>query len=138
VSQAHQLGQRVFSRVLKRYGIVELNPAQGRIIYALWGEDGLSQSEIARRTKLDKSTIALMLNRMAAQGQVELSRDPGDMRATIVRLTELNRSMHGAYAAASREMAGLFYAGFSEADIEALEGGLRRVIANLERVEGGG
>jgi DNA-binding MarR family transcriptional regulator len=135
ISQAHQLGQRVFARILKAHGIDELNPAQGRILYALWREDGLSQSELCRRTKLDKSTMALMLGRLEAGGQVERGVDPRDARLSLVRLTPRNRSMHAAYAAASEEMLSIYYRGFSTEEIEAFESALARIIANLESAE---
>jgi MarR family len=89
VSRAHQISGRVFARVLKEYGIDELNPAQGRILFELWKEDGLSQAELAQRTRLDKSTLALMLDRLeedrANQGRVRrptpyCPRDQGEPR----------------------------------------------------------
>ncbi len=136
LSQAHQLGQRVFTRVLKRHGIDELNPAQGRILYALWGTEGLGQTELARRTKLDKSTLTLMLRRLERVGLVSREADPADRRAAIVRPTERNRSLYGAYEAASREMTEAYYAGFGEAEIDAFEDCLGRIIANLEALDG--
>jgi DNA-binding MarR family transcriptional regulator len=62
--------------------------------------------------------------------------DPRDGRVSRVRLTERNRAMHASYAAASREMIDVFYGGFSEAEIDAFEDALRRVIANVEAVDG--
>jgi MarR family transcriptional regulator, organic hydroperoxide resistance regulator len=136
ISQVHQLGQRAFSRVLKRHGLGELNPAQGRIIYALWGSESLSQTELARRTKLDKSTLTLMLRRLEESGLVERAADPRDRRATLISATERNRALSVAYEAASREMTDAFYMGFAAPEIEAFEGCLRRIIANLEGGEG--
>jgi DNA-binding MarR family transcriptional regulator len=136
ISQVHQLGQRAFARVLKRHGVDELNPAQGRIIYALWGTEALSQTELARRTKLDKSTLTLMLRRLEETGLVERVRDPRDRRATLVSATERNRALSVSYEAASREMTAAFYRGFAAQEIEAFEDFLRRIVANLEGGEG--
>lgn len=137
LSQANQLSGRVFARVLKRHGLSDINPGQGRILFALWREDGLSQVELAKRTKLDKSTLALMLERMEKQGQVSRRADPKDSRIRIVSLTEANKALHAAYAAASREMTGIFYAGMDPGEIDAFEAALRRVVANLESREAG-
>ena len=38
-------------RILRRHGIEDLNPAQGRIVYALWKESPLSQTQLAERTR---------------------------------------------------------------------------------------
>lgn len=137
VSQAHQLAGRAFARVLKRHGIEELSPGQGRILYALWREDGIAQGELARKTKLEKSTLALMLDRLEAEGLVERVPDPADARRRIVRATDATRRLDDAYARASEEMISIFYRGMQESEIDRFERALRRVIANLEADEAG-
>ncbi len=132
ISKAHQLAQRVFSRVLKKHGIEELNPAQGRIIYELWKKDGITQAGLADRTKLDKSTLTLMLDRLEAQGQILREADPADARRRIIRLTPANRALHAAYRAASDEMIALYYRGFTRAEVDAFEAALRKTVENLE------
>jgi DNA-binding MarR family transcriptional regulator len=132
IAKIHQLAGRVFARILKEHGIDELNPAQGRIIYELWKEDGISQVLLAARTRLDKSTLALMLDRLERQGQLRRNRDPLDARRRIVELTAKNRATHAAYDAASRRMVSIFYRGMSDRDIATFERTLRRVMANLE------
>lgn len=118
--------------MLKEHGIEELNPAQGRIIYELWRKDGITQAELADRAKLDKSTLALMLDRLETQGQVLREADPGDARRRIIRLTAANRALHAAYQAASDEMIALYYKGFTNAEINAFEAALRKTVENLE------
>ncbi len=136
VAQAHQLAGRVFSRILREHGIAELNPAQGRIIYALWREDGLTQVELAARTKLDKSTLALMLGRLEEAGQILRRSDAGDARLRRVFLTARNRRLHEAYHAASRDMLSIYYRGLKAAQVAAFEQTLRTIIRNLEEALG--
>jgi MarR family transcriptional regulator, organic hydroperoxide resistance regulator len=132
VAQVHQLSGRVFGRVLRSHGVDDLNPAQSRIVYALWKEDGISQAELAARTRLDKSTLALMLDRLEAQGHVRREQDQDDGRRRNVRLTAKNRGMHAAYARASAEMVSIFYRGMADRDVEKFEAALRKILANLE------
>lgn len=132
VSRVHQVSGRVFARVLKRHGIEELNPAQGRILYELWKEDSITQAELASRTKLEKSTLALMLDRLEEAGQIERVRDEGDARRRLVRTTSENRKIHGAYKKASSEMNEIFYRGISDAEIDRFEKTLGKILANLE------
>lgn len=132
VSKVHQVSGRAFARILKAHGIDGLNPAQGRIVFELWKEDPLSQTELAARTKLDKSTLALMLDRLEEQGQIERMRDPADSRKRLIRATEDNRALHAEYERASREMTGLFYKGIPEAEIDAFEATLGKILVNLE------
>lgn len=132
LAQVHQLSGRVFAKILKRHGIDELNPAQGRIVYALWKESPLSQVQLVERTRLDKSTLASMLERLETAGQIQRENDPLDARRKRVVLTEKNRSLHAAYREASEEMLGLYYKGVGRIEIDAFEGMLRRILANLE------
>lgn len=132
VAQVHQLSGRIFTRILKQHGVDDLNPAQGRIIYALWKEEPLSQTKLAERTKLDKSTLTLMLDRLEQAGQVARTQAPRDKRGKLVALTARNRALHGSYLAASRQMTSLFYRGLSEIEIDTFEGALKKILANLE------
>lgn len=132
VAQVHQLAGRLFERILREHGIEDLNPAQGRIIYALWKEDGLAQSELAGRTKLDKSTLTLMLGRLEEAGQVRRAADDRDARIRRVFLTARNRRLHEAYTEASVAMLERYYRGLKKEEIAVFESTLRRIIANLE------
>jgi MarR family transcriptional regulator, organic hydroperoxide resistance regulator len=134
VAQAHQLAGRVFSRILQKHGIQDLNPAQGRIIYALWREDGLSQSELGARTKLEKSTLTQMLARLEEAGQIRREGDPADARRRFVHLTDLNRALHATHLEASKEMVKIYYQGLKPEEITNFENTLRKVIGNLEIV----
>jgi MarR family transcriptional regulator, organic hydroperoxide resistance regulator len=134
VAQAHQLAGRLFGRILREHGIEELNPAQGRIIFALWREDGLTQGELASRTKLDKSTLTLMLARLEETGQIRRTADASDARIRHVHLTARNRKLHEAYRTASEEMFQHYYKGLKKTEIAAFEATLRKIISNLEEV----
>jgi len=132
VSQVHQISGRVFAKVLKAHGVEEFNPAQGRILYVLWQEGEIAQSELAARTKLDKSTLALMLDRLEEQRQIERLSDPSDSRKKNVRSTAKDRALNDAYTAASDEMNEIFYRGLSETEIERFEKSLKKILANLD------
>lgn len=132
VSRVHLLSARVFSRILKERGLGELSPGQGRILYELWKEEPISQGELAARTKLDKSTLALMLDRLEEAGQIERTSDRADARRRLVGTTTANRALHGAYEDASREMTELFYRGIGDTEINRFERTLAKIIANLE------
>ena len=133
VSKIHQLSGRVFARKLREHGIVSINPAQGRILFVLWQEDGISIQELAKRTSLGKSTLTSMLDRLESSG--ELTRVPaeGDRRKTLICLTQKDRDLRETYDRVSDEMNDLYYAGLSPSEIDAVERGLARVLENLEQ-----
>jgi MarR family transcriptional regulator, lower aerobic nicotinate degradation pathway regulator len=50
-----------------------------------------SQAELSRRTTIDRSDIVANLNELAAQGMVERTQDPTDLRRNVVTLTPQGR-----------------------------------------------
>jgi DNA-binding MarR family transcriptional regulator len=130
IGQIHRLGDRGFSKMLRARGI-EINPAQGWIMFVLWQEDGIPISELARQTSLGKSTLTSMLDRLEQAGYVRRLPSPHDRRVVLVERTDKDRAFQEQYVQVSQEMTALFYDGFSEAEIERFEGYLERILHNL-------
>jgi DNA-binding MarR family transcriptional regulator len=131
ISKIHHLGSRIFARLLKEYNI-EINPAQGRIMFVLWQEDGIPIRELARRTSLEKSTLTAMLDRLEQMGYVRRIHSESDRREILVKRTAQDRYWQGIYVKVSQDMSNLFYQGFSESEIDELDGYLSRLLVNLE------
>jgi DNA-binding MarR family transcriptional regulator len=134
LSMVHQLMGRVFNRLLREQGI-ELNSAQGRILFVLWEEDSIPITELAHATMLSKSTLTSMLDRLEETGHIRREHNPEDRRVTLIALTERNRLLRDRYDQVSREMTELFYEGFTLDEIAAFEVGLRRILVNLKKCE---
>ena len=111
------------------------NGAQGRILYVLWEHERLTITEISRLTSLAKTTLTSMLDRMEAAGLVLRVPDPTNRRQIFVELTEAARGYRAAYDRVSDESNEVFYRGFDEAEVMALEAQLRRIIKNLEEAQ---
>lgn len=137
VARIHQMQGRVFARMLKAHKLARINPAQGRILFVLWKEDGLSMGELAKRTSLGPSTLTRMLDRMEKAGHVRRVYDDADRRKVAIALTNKNRALKSAYDEVSDAMSAVFYAGMSAAEIATLEGLLERVLANLTKHSAG-
>lgn len=133
ISKIHQLGERIFFRLLKKKGVA-INPAQGRILFTLWQEDEIPIRDLSRKTQLEKSTLTGMLDRLERSGLVERVPHPQDRRVILIRRTEKDRTFQDNYIDISRDMTKLFYQGFTEKEKDDFEGFLRRILANLEEV----
>ena len=48
VTKIKQLGDRIFEKILSEKNIDAFNGAQGRILYVLWQEDGISIIRVRR------------------------------------------------------------------------------------------
>ena len=66
----------------------------------LWEEEGVTQSEIARRLDLEQPTVANTLRRMERDGLVHLSPDPNNRRQVLIYLTDKGRALNGPLTAA--------------------------------------
>ncbi|MFC3770840.1 MarR family winged helix-turn-helix transcriptional regulator [Paenibacillus sp. GCM10012303] len=135
LSKVHQISGRVFAKKLKQYRITDINPAQGRILFALWQKDDIPIQELAKRTSLGKSTLTRMLDKLEESGHLIRVFPEDDRRKVLIRLTDENKRMKQAYEDVSAEMTGLYYEGFSEAEIDLFEDYLLRIFHNLENNE---
>ena len=135
LAKVHQASGRVFSRLLKDHQLHEINPAQGRILFALWEADEIPMHELARRTSLGKSTLTAMLDRLEHDGYVERVPAPGDRRTVLVRRTRKDEAFRQSFLAVSAEMTELWYRGFSEDERDRFESFLARILANVEAEE---
>ena len=132
ISRIKQTGSRLFDRMLAQADIDAFNGAQGRILYVLWQEDGITISQLSGKTSLANTTLTSMLDRMEAAGLVSRIPAPNDRRALLIRLTEKARSLQGEYDRLSDQMNALYYKGFTAREIQTLEGYLERILSNLE------
>jgi DNA-binding MarR family transcriptional regulator len=134
IAKIHQLSGRVFSKLLKKHQI-EINPAQGRIMFVLWKEDNISIQELAKKTSLSKTTLTSMLDRLETMGYIKRVPSKDDRRMICIKLTEKDKSLHKKYQEVSDEITELFYQGFTENEIKLFEKYLEKTYDNLQKVE---
>ena len=134
MAQIRQVSERIFLRQLKDYGI-EINPAQGRIMFALWQKDAVPINELVQKTKLEKSTMTSMLDRLEDMGYVKRRRSQQDRRKILIYRTKKDKAMENKYVEVSQEMTVLYYEGFSAGEISRFEQDLKRILNNLTTFE---
>lgn len=134
MAKIRQVGERIFVRRSKHYGI-EINPAQGRIMFALWKKDSISINELAKKTQLKKSTLTSMLDRLEKLGYIKRIHSKDDRRKILIKRTNKDRAMEKKYVEVSEEMTKLFYKGFSTGQINRFEKDLEHILKNLIEFE---
>jgi DNA-binding MarR family transcriptional regulator len=132
ISQIHQLSGRIFTRKLNQYQI-DLNHAQGKIIFALWKKDRVSITDLAKETALSKSTLTTMLERLEKSGHLIRKQSETDKRTTIVYLTPKSSSLRADYQKVSWDMNKIYYKGFTRARISRFESSLKKILKNLKK-----
>jgi len=134
MTKIHYLSGRIFAEKLREHQI-EINPGQGRILYALWREDRIPINELAKRTLLSKSTLTSMLDRLEDAGLLSRVPTKTDRRKTLINLTDKVKALEDTYARVSEEMTELFYRDFRGEEIDQFEKYLGRILKNLTDYE---
>ncbi len=130
MTKIRHLSGRIFTKILKEYQI-EINPAQGRIMFVLWQNENMSIQELAKKTSLSKSALTSMLDRLENKDYIKRTPSKTDRRKILIELTEKDKSLHDKYVQISREMNELFYKGFTNDEIDVFEEHLSRIFNNL-------
>ncbi|MBI4690157.1 MAG: MarR family transcriptional regulator [Nitrospirae bacterium] len=107
IAKIHTLSERVLARILKKYCLTDINPAQGRIFFALWQGDGISIQELSKKTSLKKSTLTSMLDRLEKNGFIARIPSKEDRRKIIIKLTEKDRKLENVYTKICEEKTSL-------------------------------
>jgi len=131
ISKIHQLSRRIFTRILKQSKLDMINSAQGRIMFPLWKEDGISIVKLTKETALTKSTLTSMLDRLEEAGYLQRVPCKTDRRKILIYLTDEGKKLQERYLGVSREMTDLFYEGFTSSEIDVFERYLERLLENL-------
>ena len=104
VTKIKQLGDRIFEKILSEKNIDAFNGAQGRILYVLWQEDGISIRSLSTKCGLAITSLTTMLERMENQGLISRVQSETDKRKTLLFLTEKAHALKGEYDSASERI----------------------------------
>jgi DNA-binding MarR family transcriptional regulator len=90
----HQLLHSNRQLMLKRFAEHGAHPGQTFCLRELARQDGMTQSELADRLQVARSTVTVMLQKMEKAGLIERRSDEQDQRFTRIYLTDAGRSLH--------------------------------------------
>jgi DNA-binding MarR family transcriptional regulator len=127
--------RRIKQAVLERIADRQLTSQQFWMIIAVHEIPGISQVEIAARTRADPPNVSRALSALGDRGLVSAEADPEDRRRTCVRLTPAGRRLARELIPIARELRDAMLAGMSAAEVATLRGSLQRLTANLDALE---
>jgi DNA-binding MarR family transcriptional regulator len=110
---------------------------QPSVLQALWVQEGLMHTELARHLQVQPATITKMLQRMEKTGFVERRPDPDDQRVSRVYLTETGRAVRADVQQVWRRLEEEAFAGFTLEERVLLRRFFLHIRENLKRVTGG-
>ena len=135
LSQVHQVCGRVWNKILRENEMSDLEGARGRIIFALWGNDGVPIKTLCEKTSLDKSTLTGILDRLERDGYIERKPSETDKRSTLISLTGKEQEFAKDVQKVSNRMNKIFYKGFTDEEITQFDRMLERILANCKEAE---
>jgi DNA-binding MarR family transcriptional regulator len=90
LAKAYQKAHGDFKKRLQSFG---LTPIQHLILEVLWGQDGLSASDIGKKLVLDGATLSGVLDRLAIGGWILKKPDRDDKRVLRNFLTPMSKEL---------------------------------------------
>lgn len=88
--RAHQRATVIFGEGI---GELDLTPLQFAALVAINERGAVGQNALGRATAMDPATILGVIRRLVAKGFVNCTKDPGDGRKRMCRLTPVGRRM---------------------------------------------
>ncbi|KKM11126.1 hypothetical protein SY88_10370 [Clostridiales bacterium PH28_bin88] len=119
--------------VLDKYG---LPPASRAVMRQVHHNQGITVSEVSRRTGMVKSHVSKTVDSLVEQGFLEKRPDPSDQRLIRLYITEKAGEHFGQIQVEIRHRLSEVIAEFPEEKIEAITDGLRTLKAILEQGKG--
>ena len=127
--------RRIKRAVLDRVTEWRLTPQQFWMLIAIQEHPGISQVEIAGRTRAEAPDVSRALSALAERGLVRTEVDREDRRRTRVWLTRSGSRTTKELAPIARSLREAIVAGMSRDEIASLCTALQRVVENLDALD---
>ncbi|MGH3309501.1 MAG: MarR family winged helix-turn-helix transcriptional regulator [Streptomyces sp.] len=114
----------------------ETTSPQFAVLNALVEKPGMDQRTLSEQVRLDRSTIADLVARLAARGLIERVRDPADGRRNVLKLTTEGKGAHRKLVTRTTRMNRVFLAPLDGDEQETLLRLIARVAGAAEELRG--
>lgn len=130
LAKAEQKHFQYTREVLNEKGL-GITPVQMLVLYTLFKGDGISLSELSKKSYLDASSLTGVVDRLEDAGLVTRLAVPGDRRAFNVFLTKKANAMRQRMAEASRQVYDKMLEGCTAEEIAGMRKILLKIYENL-------
>ena len=124
LGQANHALFKDFDAVVRAAGLGSLD---WRVLATLSAQAPMPVGQLAQEVLSQQPTVTKLVQRLAAQGWVELRDDPADQRRTLVEITATGQRLITPLIEASREHEARVLADLDEADVRRLKQQLRQL-----------
>jgi DNA-binding MarR family transcriptional regulator len=130
--QANYLARLMENALREQISPVGVVPGQFAQLLTLYESDGLTQTQLCERVRIEQPTMANTLARMQRDGLIDRTPDPRDGRRSLVTLTEHAHAIEGDLVAAALRVNAAASRGLSADQIAQFMQTMAAIIANLD------
>lgn len=132
INKVNFLSGRIFNKLIKEHKNLDINHAQGKILFVISRYKELSINDLCKELSLSKSTLTSMLDRLEDKGYILKRSSEKDKRITLISNTKKADESIDIFNGVITKMNATFYDGFEEEDIKRFENYLEKIYFNLE------
>lgn len=125
---ADRLMKRLIDRLVAGTGVYR---GQHQLLMKLYFSPECTQTELAERMDISPSAVAVTLKKLEKGGFVERESQKQDNRSNQILLTERGQRVVDQSIEIFQELDNQLFAGFSEEELDCLDGMFRRMFENL-------
>jgi DNA-binding MarR family transcriptional regulator len=120
--------EKTFDSKLKQHGLtIALWPT----LMCLWEEEGVTQREIAQKSKVENSTTTRTLDKLVKLGLVERRDDPNSRRSFRIHLTDEGRALEQVLTPIPAELNKLYLNSLEPDEQKTMIRLLQKLVANV-------
>ncbi len=120
--------EKTFDSKLKQHGLtIALWPT----LMCLWEEEGVTQREIAQKSKVENSTTTRTLDKLVKLGLVERRDDPNSRRSFRIHLTDEGRALEQVLIPIPAELNKLYLSSLEPDEQKTMIRLLQKLVANV-------
>jgi DNA-binding MarR family transcriptional regulator len=129
------LGRAHHNLIRKQMHALGLHRGQPPVLFALYKQDGMSNSVLAEFLEITPATLTNKVKRMEKVDLVIRHRDPDDERVSRIYLTDKGRGLMDRLRQSVSEKEEAMLKGFSELEVKRLKHDILRILKNIEIYE---
>ena len=133
ISKAHLSMRNYFNRLI-RQARVDITADQWGLLTAVHHAPGISQSDLAQRSRKDKTGVTRMLDLLEKRGYLVREDDETDRRAHRIRVTPEGESVLKQVAPLAAEVNRVSCTGLDTGQVEALKEMLAQIRDNIDNM----
>ena len=129
-ARLRKMGNDYILSELGNAGLVDIVPSHGEILLYLLEAGTLRMGELTRKVRRTKSTVTVLVAKLARGGYVERRPDPCQIaRSTLVSLTEKGQNLRPAFEAISDGLDNMLRQRLSDGELAELSSLLKKAVS---------